>query len=101
MAPCLELFAFRYRDPRTGKWVRGRYLAKWDEIASRYAEWEIIGPADIRDVDPDARAFTPHESSLEVCSVPGVGNSNGLQPWGGAAGESVRRVADRRYVEKS
>jgi len=66
MAPCLELFAFRYRDPRTGKWVRGRYLAKWDEIASRYAEWEIIGPADIRDVDPDARAFTPHTSPLNA-----------------------------------
>jgi len=56
---------------------------------------------EIRNVDPDARAFTPLESSLEVCSAPGVGNSNGLQPWGAADGESVRRVADRRYVEKS
>ena len=28
MAPRLELFAFRYRDPRTGKWVRARYRAE-------------------------------------------------------------------------
>ena len=81
--------------------IRARYRAGRDEIAARDAEWEIRGPVEIRNVDPDARAFTPHESSLEVCSVPGVGNSNGLQPWGAADGESVRRVADRRYVEKS
>jgi hypothetical protein len=24
----LELFAFRYRDPRTGKWIRARYVAE-------------------------------------------------------------------------
>jgi len=24
----LELYPFRFRDPRTGKWVRARYLAK-------------------------------------------------------------------------
>jgi len=59
VAPRLELFAFRYRDPRTGKWVRARYRAEQEEIAARYAEWEIMVPAEIRDVDPEARAFTP------------------------------------------
>ena len=26
--PRLELFLFRYRDPRTGKWIRARYRAE-------------------------------------------------------------------------
>ena len=64
MAPRLELFAFRYRDPRTGKWVRARYRAEQQEIAARYSEWEITGLAEIRDVDPDARHFTPHGNAM-------------------------------------
>lgn len=57
--PRLELFPFRYRDPLTGKWVKARYVAERHVIAARHAEWEIIGPPEIRDVDPDARYFTP------------------------------------------
>ena len=64
MAPRLELFPFRYRDPRTGKWVRARYVAERHEIKARYAEWEITGPAEIRDVNPDARYFTPHFNAM-------------------------------------
>jgi hypothetical protein len=66
MAPRLELFPFRYRDPRTGKWIRARYLAELHEIKARYAEFELIGPPEIRDVDPTARYFAPHrrETSL-------------------------------------
>ena len=59
MAPRLELYPFRYRDPRTGKWVRARYVAERHEIKARYVQWEIVGPAEIRDVNPDARSFTP------------------------------------------
>ncbi|MET0164196.1 MAG: hypothetical protein ABW318_04240, partial [Vicinamibacterales bacterium] len=62
----LELLLFRYRDPRTGKWIRARYAATREEIAERYAECEIIGPAEIRDVDPAARAFTPHASFKQM-----------------------------------
>ncbi len=47
-----ELFAFRYRDLLTGKWVSARYLATRNEIAARYAEWEITGPPEVRG-DPD------------------------------------------------
>ena len=36
-APRLELFPFRYRDPRTGKWTTARYRAERREIAARYA----------------------------------------------------------------
>jgi hypothetical protein len=60
MAPRLELFAYRYRDLRTGKWIRARYRAERQEIAARHTEFEIIGPPEIRDVDPDAPRFTPH-----------------------------------------
>jgi hypothetical protein len=57
--PRLELYPFRYRDRLTGKWVKARYVAERREIAARYAEWEIIGPPEIRDVNTNARYFTP------------------------------------------
>jgi hypothetical protein len=67
--PRLELFHFRYRDPITEKWVRARYRALRHEIAARYSEWGITGPAEIRDVDPDARAFSPHTSFKSMMSA--------------------------------
>ena len=60
MAPRLELFPFRFRDPVTGKWVRARYVAELHEIKQRYAQWEIIGAPEIREVSSDTRYFTPH-----------------------------------------
>ena len=44
----------------TGKWIRARYVAERHEIASRYAEWEITGPAKIREISSRERYFTPH-----------------------------------------
>ena len=57
--PRLELFPFCYRDERTGKWVRARYVAELHEIKARYAQWEITGPAELREVDLRERYFTP------------------------------------------
>jgi len=57
--PRLELFPFRFRDPLTKKWVRARYVAELHEIAARYGEFEVVGPPEIRDVDPEARYFNP------------------------------------------
>ena len=54
----LELYPFRYRDPRTGNWVRARYKAEREVIAERYAEWEITGPAEIRS-GPGIVMFSP------------------------------------------
>ncbi len=73
--PRLELFPFRYRHPVTGKWTRARYRAELREIARRYAKYEITGPAEIRDVDPGARRFTPHfrlmtNAELRIASEP-------------------------------
>ena len=42
------LYPFRYRNSRSGRWINARYKATREEIAGRYAEWEIIGPAEIR-----------------------------------------------------
>jgi len=55
MAPRLELYAFRYRDLLTRKWIRARYRAELHEIKQRYAKFEVTGPPEIRDVDPDGR----------------------------------------------
>ena len=60
MAPRIELFVFRYGNRLTGKPSRARYVATREEIAKRHDEREILGPADIRDVDPEARYFTLH-----------------------------------------
>jgi hypothetical protein len=59
--PRVECFPFRFRDPVTGKWVRARYRAERHVIAERYrnTEWEITGPPEIRNVDPQARYFSP------------------------------------------
>ncbi|HJU21836.1 MAG TPA: hypothetical protein VJ891_04945 [Casimicrobiaceae bacterium] len=58
----LLLYPFRYRSEVTGKWAKARYVAEMHEIERRHAPgtWEIIGPPEIRDVDPDARYFNPH-----------------------------------------
>ena len=58
--PRLILYPFRYRDPVSGKWKRARHVAELHEIAAQNAEWEIIGPPEIRDVDPHARHFHPY-----------------------------------------
>ena len=51
------VFPFRYRDARTGKWVKARYMATREEIASRYGEWEITGPGEVR--TPRTGYFNP------------------------------------------
>jgi hypothetical protein len=72
MAPRLELFPFRFRDPITGKWIRTRYRAELHEIAKRHAEFEIIGPPEIRDVDMRARYFNPSRNERQA--TPAIGN---------------------------
>src|SRR5262244_3110976 len=57
MAP-IGLYPFRFRDPRTGKWVRARYRATLAEIKPRYREWEIDGSPEIRG-DTPVQMFQP------------------------------------------
>src|SRR5690349_13412808 len=58
--PRLILYPFRYRDQVSGKWKRARHVAELHEIAAQNVEWEIIGPPEIREVDPEARYFHPY-----------------------------------------
>jgi hypothetical protein len=44
----LTVYAFRYRSPRTKKWVLARYMATPVEIAASYAEWELVGAGEMR-----------------------------------------------------
>jgi len=73
--PRLEPHAFHFRDPLTGKWVRARYVAERHELTARYAEYEIIGPPEIREVDADARYFNPlrDERRTDTTSIGNVG----------------------------
>jgi hypothetical protein len=54
-----RFFALRYRDPRTGKWIRAPHRCELHELQQRYAEREIIGEPETRNVDPDARCCNP------------------------------------------
>jgi hypothetical protein len=68
--PRLELFPFRYRDELTGKWKRARYVAERHEIAERFAEYEILGPVEVREVDQGARYFSPHHNLIARSHLP-------------------------------
>jgi hypothetical protein len=57
MIGTIVVYSFRYRDARTKRWVKARYKATADEIAARYAEWEITGPGEER--RPIAGYFNP------------------------------------------
>jgi hypothetical protein len=37
----IGLSPFRFRDPRTAKWVRARYVATLAEVEARYREWAL------------------------------------------------------------
>jgi len=100
MAPRYELYAFRYRDPRTGKWGRARYVATREEITKRYADVETIG-AEVRDVDPETRAFTPHRPFKQTMDAELTRYSERppeLQPAIDAAEAFLLGVFLRRYV---
>lgn len=48
----LQLFPFRYRDALTGRWIHARYKTTREQLALRETEWEITGPAEVREVPP-------------------------------------------------
>lgn len=48
LGPVVYLYPFRFFDDVRGRWIRARYAATREEIASRYARWEIIGEPEMR-----------------------------------------------------
>ena len=91
--PTLELFTFRYRDPRTGNWIRARYVAERHEIEARYAEFELIEPPKIREIASDGRYFTPFSEHAHGDEKP-----LDMQPTIDAIERFLARVFLRRYV---
>jgi len=51
----VELYAFSYFDPMRKRWIRARYRAHLLDIASRYAQYRIEGPPEIREGPRDPR----------------------------------------------
>ena len=98
MTPRIEVFAFRYRDPISGKWNRARYVATREEIEQRYSEWEILRPAEIRDVDPKSRYFTPHSHPLDAALRQYSERPPELAPAIDAAEAFLLAAFLRRYV---
>ena len=95
--PRLELFLFRYRNTRTGKWILAGYRAERREIAARYAEFEIIGSPEIREIDCDRRRFDPHA----VAAKPS-GQAAGTSPHDASPSRSSLRSSNRpRYMGSS
>src|SRR5436305_7515441 len=61
-------YPFRFFDDVTKKWTRARYVARLHVIAERYAQWEIIGPPEIR--SGDATMSSPWSSRPAAHSPP-------------------------------
>jgi|KBSMisStandDraft_5_1062788.scaffolds.fasta_scaffold857725_2 hypothetical protein len=62
-------------------------------------EWEITGPAEVRNVDPEARYFTPHASLMRnVESQPNDDTPPELQPAIDPAEAFLLAVFLRRYI---
>src|SRR5947207_15310765 len=57
-APLL-LYPFLYFDPVRKRWIRARYVAERHESESRYAQWEITGPPEIRTRGGEREWFNP------------------------------------------
>jgi hypothetical protein len=43
-----ELWEFRYFDPLRKRWIKARYRATREDIAGRYAEYQIEGQPEVR-----------------------------------------------------
>ncbi len=66
------VFSFRYRDPRTKKWVMARYRATPAEIAAGHAEWELVGAGELR-TPMGYSYFVPHAQDLVAPRVRPLG----------------------------
>ncbi len=55
------MYPFRHRRDWDGKWITARYKAGLDEIAARYAEWEVILPPE--ETMANGGSFSPWRES--------------------------------------
>ena len=94
----MELFPFRYRARLTGRWVRARYKATREEIAARYDESEITGPAEIRDPQNDGRYFHPFPIMSHAELMRALEPQPDMAPVVDALETFLAQVFLRRYV---
>jgi len=77
---------------------RRALLANRHGIAARYAEWEIIGPPGIREVDPDARYLTPWKIVRHADRCEWRIRSRNCSPLEKACQDWRRRSVSRRLI---
>ena len=96
--PRLELYPFRYRSELTGKWVTARYKAEMLEITARHAEFEIIGPPEIREFDQGDQWhwFSPYRATSTAEFKRSREPQPQLHPASRQRALPYRRVADVR-----
>jgi hypothetical protein len=94
----IALYPFRYRDPLTGRWVSARYKATREEIASRYAQWEITGPAEIRSPETAGNYFRPFPLTTRAELARLLEPQPDMAPAIDAIAVLLARVFLRRYV---
>jgi hypothetical protein len=49
----------------TGKWVKARYVAELDVIREQYAEFDLIGEPEVREVRHAWASFNPYRKPGE------------------------------------
>ena len=65
----IALYSFKFRDPLTKKWIMARYRAEPVVLRMRYAEFELVGPAEYRVIPDDP--FTLEASHvISVATAP-------------------------------
>jgi hypothetical protein len=62
--PRLLLYAFRYKSPVTGKWVKARYCAELQEIRHDHPEHELLD-AEVREPRDQWASFKPYRKPGE------------------------------------
>lgn len=68
--PTRTLYPFRFRDPRSGDWVRARHKMQVPELQRCYAEWEITGAPEIRHItEINTRPYNPFQPPPPARSV--------------------------------
>ena len=70
-----------------GNGILGRYKATLEEVQARYVEWELIGPAEIRETSaPSGAYFHPYGKLIAHAELMRI-----TEPAGGAAGDRCGR----------
>ena len=69
MAGLLRPYPFKYRGPRSGTWIKARYKATLDDIATRYAEWMIACEPEVRTNIPSS-SFNPFRCTDGAVTCP-------------------------------